>query len=109
MIKYIYIYIYTSDTKHLREILGFLVPVKKYWRELGLALNLKKETLDEIEINNREVKDFKREMMSKWLNWVDMVDDYKPTWRRLADALKDPTVEGHESIAKAIEDKYSIN
>ena len=91
----------------MSEILGFLVSVSKYWRELGLALGLKKETLDEIECNHREVKDYKREMMSKWLKWVDI--GYKPTWQHLVDALKDPNVQGHDSIVKAIEGKYSIN
>ena len=82
------------------------MPVSKNWKDLGLALDLKKETLDEIECNHREVKDCKREMMGKWLNWVNI--DYKPTWKRLADALKDPQVD-HGPIAQAIEDKYSIN
>ena len=83
----------------------FLVDVNKNWKELGLQLGLRKATLDGIEANYRDVKDCKREMMSKWLDWVDI--NYNPTWQHLADALRHSTVQ-HGPIAQDIEDEYSI-
>ena len=82
--------------------------VSMRWRELGLALGLKKPTLDEIYANyHYDVSSCKREMLSKWLNWVD---DCEATcnWQSLATALRDPTVD-HAPLAAAIEKKYSIN
>ena len=89
----------------MREILEFLVGVNKNWKDLGLRLGLREATLDGIETDHYRVKDCKREMISKWLNWVDI--DYKPTWQHLADALRHSTVQ-HGPIAQVIEDKYSI-
>ena len=91
----------------LKDVLNMVVDVGKKWMELGLALGLKQPTLDKIDVDNRNVSSRKREMLSKWLNWVDGCEA-TCNWQSLATALRDPTVE-HTPIAVAIEKKYSIN
>ena len=81
--------------------------VSKRWMELGLALRLKQPTLDKIDADNRNVDSCKREMLTKWLNWVDDCEE-TCNWQSLATALRDRTVD-HAPLAVAIEEKYSIN
>ena len=81
-----------------------LVDVSSRWKELGLALGLRKPTLDRICEDHREVSKCTMEMLSSWLQWKD---DCKATcnWRSLIDALRHPTV-NHRPIADTIEKKY---
>ena len=98
---------YCADIDNLRDVLKMLAEVSMRWWELGLALGLKKSTLDEIYANyHHDVSSCKREMLSSWLKWMD---DCKATcnWKSLAEALRDPTV-NHAPIAGAIEKKYLV-
>ena len=97
-----------AGSDDLREVLEFLAPVNLRWRELGICLGLKDATLDEIKANYYyDVSSCKREMLSKWLNWVDGCEA-SCNWKSLAKALRDVTV-NHAPVADAIEQKHSIN
>ena len=63
--------------------------VNKEWLPLGLALGLRQSTLKEIEQDKRSIEECKREMLTQWLN---QVDNSKPTNVSLEAALRKPTV-----------------
>ena len=90
----------------LKDVLDMVIDVGKEWVQLGLALGLRKPTLNKIAADNNSVDSCKTEMLSKWLNWVDGCEE-TCNWESLAKALRDPNV-GQAPIAKAIEQKYSI-
>jgi hypothetical protein len=94
------------STDDLDEVLQILENVNKKWMELGLALGLKKPTLDNISADYHTVDERKREML--WC-WLQMRDSCKATcnWKSLAEALKKQTV-NHHPIAGAIQRKYTI-
>ena len=73
----------------LQEVMELLVDVKKEWYSLGLALGLRDPTLKEIKQNEDDIGDRKREMVSEWLN---QVDNCKPTYPSLEVALRNSTV-----------------
>ena len=90
----------------MKDVLDMLSDVSLKWRELGLALGLRKPTLNEIYANcPHDVSSCKREMLSKWLNWVDKCET-TCNWKSLAGALRDVD---HAPIAAKIEKKFSIN
>ena len=79
--------------------------VNKKWMELGLALGLRKPTLDNISSDYHIVDDRKREMLCCWLQ---RRDDCGATcnWKSLSEALKKHTV-NHHRIAETIRKKYA--
>ena len=81
--------------------------VNKKWIELGLALGLKKPTLDNISTEYHIADDRKREMLCCWLQRQDNCEA-TCNWKSLAKALKKLTV-NHHPIAKAIHKKYVTN
>ena len=101
------IYMCCAGIGDLKDVLDMVVDVGKKWMELGLALGLKQPTLDKIHTDKCNVSCCKREMLSKWLNWVDGCEA-TCNWQSLATALRNPTVD-HAPIADTIERKYSIN
>ena len=92
--------IYTPGINDLQSVLADLVDVNK-WFELGLALGLKQPTLDAITLNHKPA-DYKREMLTKWLN---QVNGCKPTWKALVKALRSPIVQCYNT-ANEIEQYY---
>ena len=63
--------------------------VKKEWYSLGLVLGLRQPTLKQIKQNEDDIDDCKREMVAQWLN---QVDNSKPTYASLEAALRNTTV-----------------
>ena len=69
---------------------------------LGLELGIRKRRLNEKRDSHTSVSSFQNEVMSLWLDQVDNVlEKGKPTWARLAAALKSPII-GHNGLAKKI-------
>ena len=91
-----------SDTNALKEVLGELIGITNEWRYLGLALGLKKPTLDAIKVDNADVKDRMLEMVTSWLQ---KKDESLPSWQALVKALRDPLV-NRTDIANTINDKF---
>ena len=71
--------------------------VNTEWFQLGLALGLREPTLKEIDQDKRSIEERKREMLAQWLN---QVDNSKPTNVSLEAALIKPTVK-----CRAVADK----
>ena len=91
----------------LDEVLTVLEPVSEKWEELGLALGLKKPTLDKIHADHHgNISKCKLHMLSYWLQWRD---DCEATcnWQSLAGALKKPTV-NHKPIAESIQKRFQV-
>ena len=89
-----------TGIKDLLKVLEEIKDVNNKWKFLGLALGLKKPTLDSIKSNGYE--ECKMEMIEKWLNKEDSCD---PSWSSLVNALRNCLVE-HNLIADEIEKKY---
>ena len=68
------------------------------WFDIGLALGLRQPTLQSIE-QQYKPQDYKREMLTKWLN---QVDGCRPNRKALVDALRSPNVQDN-SVANDIE------
>ena len=65
------------------ELLGLLQPVTKHWREIGLALLVKQQVLDDLENNPELVKEGPDGFLRETLNAVETL-----TVRRLVDVLR---------------------
>ena len=68
---------------HFPELLGLLQPVTKQWREIGLALLVKQQVLDDLENNPELVKEGPEGFLRETLNEVETL-----TVRRLVDVLR---------------------
>ena len=70
--------------------------------QLGLVLGISHNRLED----KKESNTFLYDMIGFWLNQVDRVADKgKPSWVRLAQALKNPTL-GQVGLAKKIIDEH---
>ena len=92
--SYMYVHVYIlmimhTDISDLQKVQELLVDVKKEWYSLGLALGLRQPTLKGIKQNEDDIDDCKREMLTEWLN---QVDNSKPTYPSLEVALEKDTV-----------------
>ena len=96
--------IFCAGIEDLHDVLIMLNDVSERWQELGLALGVFQPTLDNIRADHRYVNDCKREMLKRWLTWVDGCEA-TCNWKSLAAALRSPTV-NHKPVADAIEKKY---
>ena len=77
--------------------------VIKKWKKLGLALGLKKPSIEKIKADyGNDTEECKEEMLTLWLRGVD---GCSPSWNALVDALRKETVQ-HADIAGVIEKKY---
>ena len=64
------------------------------WYDIGVALKISPDTLDEIRMDYHDIKPCFREMLKVWLRSIEL----RPTWSKLAEALKSPLV-GREDLA----------
>ena len=72
------------------------------WREFGLALKLKENTLDKIRNNcHQNVQHCLTEALAAWLKGEDRPCDLPPPhWGEVIDALKSPSVNKREDADK---------
>ena len=80
------------------ELLGLLQPVTKHWREIGLALLVKQQVLDDLENNPELVKEGPESFLRETLNAVETL-----TVRRLVDVLRSVQ---EEETACVLEEHY---
>ena len=73
------------------------------FKQLGLQLGLLLPTLKRI-ADRTKAEDYGMEVIAEWLNQVDNV---KPTWNNLAKALDKRTVKGHVQANQIREDLKS--
>ncbi|XP_064385940.1 uncharacterized protein LOC135334611 isoform X5 [Halichondria panicea] len=88
-----------SSTLQRARMEAALWGARAKWFELGLALNLSKETLEAIRKNRTVLADRFTAMLGEWFQ-----SSPNPTWSELVKALRSPTI-NRPDIAAEIEDK----
>ena len=84
----------------LRKVLRTIWEARTEWYNLGLELEITSDTLDSIELSNRQNPDrCFRAMLTKWLR-----EHKQPSWSALAEALTSPSV-GLSHLAQEILEK----
>ena len=94
------IHLHTSGTldKHsIPDIMEILQPIAMKWEEIGRALNVKKQVLDDFANNPELVREGLEGFLRATLNAVDAL-----TVKTLIDALRSPSVQ-EEDTARALE------
>ncbi len=87
----------------MKEVLNELLDVNVLWRELGLALKIRRGKLDEIGQDKHNEAGRMWETISYWLSG----NGATPTsWRTLIAALRDPMV-GEKQLADALTKKLT--
>ena len=91
------------STNDLLNVLEALTSVSTHWYNLGLALNVGTDKLDEIKANNAESVDCLREMLNHRLKRVEPL-----SWPLVVKALRRDCVCRNidERLIKKIEEKY---
>ena len=83
----------------LATVKRFLFEAKRKWYNIGLELGVKDPILDEIQAKHGTDYDAcLREMLQNWLRF----NPNKPTWDRLANALKEQAVAENELADKGM-------
>ena len=85
-------FIILSEIADLKDVIKYVFELdKSQFKQLGLQLGLLLPTLKKID-DCTKPEDYGMEMIAEWLN---QVDNAKPTWNNLAKALDERTVKGH--------------
>jgi len=80
----------------LQDAFMVLRPLAYDWTSIGVLLGLESHVLKEIKYNNPDsAKDCLREMLDQWLKRTEP----PPSWRQLADAVKNAGDDEHQDIA----------
>ena len=94
-----------SDSSDLRDVYEYVFELdKSQFKQLGLQLGLLLPTLNKI-ADRTKPEDYGMDVIAEWLN---QVDNAKPTWNNLAKALDKKTVKGHMQANQIREDLKSI-
>ena len=95
-----------ADIDDLFDVNAELMPVAARWKNLGLALRLDSDTLDEIEANNKKVGDSLTEVLKLWLKKSYNTKKFgEPTWHRLAEAVGHPSGGNDPALAEKLRTK----
>lgn len=86
--------------EQLNDVMRILQPIAGKWKEIGLALHVKQQVLDDFENNPELVKEGPEGFLRETLNAVEAL-----TIRRLVDVLRSPSVK-EEETACALEEHY---
>lgn len=85
-----------SDLSKVRE---FLYDVRRKWYDIGLQLNILLTELDVIKDKSMDPADSLLEVIRLWLRSIEPL----PTWRILADALRNKVVDEVKLAAQALQ------
>ena len=86
--------------EYFNDVMKVLRPIARKWKEIGLALLVKQQALDDLENNSELVKEGLEGFLRETLNAVETL-----TVRRLADVLRSPSVQ-EEGTACVLEEQY---
>ena len=88
--------------------MGILEPVTARWKEVGLALRLKRNQLDVIEKERRgQMDECLTEVLTLWLNRVYDTEQYgEPSWKLLANAVGHPVGGKDSELSREIASKH---
>ena len=73
-----------SGPFNLERLIDHLLPVVSKWQELGVALSLDEDILDEIYTNNERDEDCLRDMLERYMKRSDL----KHNWEEIVAALE---------------------
>ena len=77
------------------------------WKHIGLALRLDPSKLDVIEKENKELEDCLTKVLTLWLKKTYNTERFgEPSWKLLADAVRDPAGGNNPALALKITKKH---
>ena len=95
------------NEEDLAEILHILGTSVTKWREIGMALGLKENTLNRIEHENRDLMSRLSKMVSEWLKKNYNVERFgEPTWEKLAGVVRSREGGNNSALAQDIARKH---
>ena len=87
-----------------------LWPVTARWKDIGLALRLNPDKLDEIERDNRNSSDCLTKVLTLWLKKNYNTKRFgEPSWELLAAAVADPCGGNDSALAEVITGKHCVD
>ena len=99
------VFAYISD---LFDVHYELCTVASNWKDVGLALRLHPDTLNEIEADCRDVKSCLREALAQWLKKAYNTKKFgPPSWKLLVAAVVHPAGGNNRALAEQIAGKYN--
>ena len=97
-----------SDISDLFDVHYELRSVASNWKDVGLALRLDPDTLNDIEADCRDVKSCLREVLAKWLKKSYNTTRYgPPSWELLVAAVTHPAGGNNRALAEQIAEKHN--
>ena len=97
-------FIMLSGIADLKDVIKYVFELDvSHVKQLGLQLGLLLPTLNKI-ADRTKPDDYGMEVIAEWLN---QVDNAKPTWNNLVKALDEGTVKGHVQANQIREDLKS--
>ena len=86
----------------LFDVQSELTPVAANWKNVGIALRLKHDSLESIQVSGRNPRDCLCSMVIEWLKRNYNVRKFgEPTWQKLVEAVAHPA--GGSNMALATE------
>ena len=86
--------------EHFNDVMKVVRPIARKWKEIGLALLVKQQVLDDLENDPQLVKEGPEGFLRETLNAVETL-----TVTRLVDVLRSPSVQEEEK-ALILEEHY---
>ena len=79
-----------------------------HWKDVGLALRLHPDTLNDIEADCRDVKSCLRETLATWLKQAYDTDRFGlPSWKLLVSAVSHPGGGNNPALAQQIAENHN--
>ena len=97
-----------SDVDDLFDVVMELIPVSAQWRNIGIALRLRSNTLDHIQaVNSGNPTACLTSMLVQWLKLnYNVVKFGEPTWQRLVEVVANPAGGANMTLARDIARKH---
>ena len=91
------------NEEDLAEIMHFLGNSETKWKEIGMALGLKENTLNRIEHENHDLMSRLRKMVLEWLKKNYNTEKFgEPTWEKLVAAVRSRVGGNNSALAQEI-------
>ena len=96
----------SADISNLQQVRSEIHTIASTWKDLGLALGVHNDELDNIDANNRNVQSCLREVLTTWLKKAYTTTPYEsykaPSWEWLMMAVADPIGGNNPALAEKI-------
>ena len=103
-----FLHLFSPGIGDLYDVTTNIRDVAERWRYIGLALRLHDPDLSSIAAERRPVMDCLTDMLRLWLNKNYDTGKYgKPSWKMLAEAVRDPVGGNNAALANKILKTYT--